>query len=199
MIERLPEPAKTPAMRPSWPERDQTAVAPLSVEHSHLRPFSRSVVRAGEHRIPVHIRNALQRRRFWAGSARSFRKKGERCAMTTVHCAVHRFVHANVIANLQNHNEMHSDKTVQSDGVWLGVGLERPRYHCHEMPGGRSSPISEVTREVMWPSPYYFTLAASRCTSPCIGRQILTCDRIQIFRTGISTRPDRGGGGSDPL
>jgi Phage integrase family len=33
-------------MRPSWPERDQTALAPLSVEQSRLRPSSLCVLRA---------------------------------------------------------------------------------------------------------------------------------------------------------
>jgi len=36
--ERLPEPAGTPAMGRSWPELDETALGPLPVEQSCLRP-----------------------------------------------------------------------------------------------------------------------------------------------------------------
>lgn len=84
------------------------------------------------------------KRRTQAG--RNSGKTGERCAMTTVHCAVHRFVHPKPTANFQKQKEMHSDKGWHSDAVWLGVGLERPRFHCHQMSGGRSSPTSQIAR-----------------------------------------------------
>jgi len=39
---------------------------------------------------------------------------------------------------------MASKKVGDLHTVWLGVGLERPRIHCHQMRGGRSSPSIAV-------------------------------------------------------
>ena len=47
--------------------------------------------------------------------------------MSTVHCAVHRFLHPNLTVTFQNQKEMHSDKSRRSDGAWLGIGLEANR------------------------------------------------------------------------
>lgn len=132
MIGRLPEPARTPAMRPSWPEGRGTR-RPLSLcvrEQSYLWLFSRRAVRDGEHRIayPVLLHG------------RGDDVRGERCVITTVHRAVHFFVHLHLKANSLRQNEMHSEKSRPSHTAWLGVGLERPRIHCHGMRGGRSSP-----------------------------------------------------------
>jgi len=116
--ERLPEPTRTPAIRPSWPERDQTALAPPSVEQSYLRPFSRSAVRDREHRTDDSV----------LLSGRSDGVHGERYAMTTVHRPVQYLVHLNLAVNFHQVNEIHSDKSQHSDAKWLGVGLERPVF-----------------------------------------------------------------------
>ena len=208
MIERLPEPTRTPAMRPSWLERDQTALAPLFEEQSCLRPFSARAVRGGESPIGDSVLRVGGR----SG------KSGERCAMITVHRDVHRLVHPNLTANFPKLKEMHSDESRDSHTVWLGVGLERPRFslprnawrslqpniagcamrtsksNVNEVQAttprvtalagqARCWPLS-VQPQLILPSPYYFTSVTSRCTSPCIGRQILTCDRNGDFQSG---------------
>ena len=144
MIERLPEPTKTPAVRPSWPEWDQTALAPPSAEQSYLRPFSRSTVRDVEHWLDDSV----------LLSRESLEEQGERCAMTTVHSALHDLVHLDLAMNVQDHREMQWNKSRHSHTGWLGVGLERHRIHCHQMNGGRSrlaslgSAMNSVPREM---------------------------------------------------
>jgi len=147
MIERLPEPTRTAAMRPSWPERDQTVLAPPTAEQFYLRPLSRSPVQDGEHRIDDSVLR----------SRRSLGAQGERRAMTSVHRCVHYWVHRHLAVNFRDQKEMQWNKSRHSDTDWLGVGLERPRFLCHEMCGGRSSPTTKVARRVMWSSPCNFT------------------------------------------
>jgi len=165
-------------MCPSWPERDSTALAMPSVEQSRLRPSSQSGRRDGENWIGD---SALQ---FGRSS-----QKGERCAITTVHCTVHCFVHVSLTANPQKQREMHSEKSRHSDTKWLGVGLERPRLHCHQMRGGRSSPTLQVPERVMWTSPCYFT--ALYVTANFTPHQLASADyrpRLTNCERGKSTR-----------
>lgn len=132
LIGRLPQSARTPAMHPSWPKRDQTAIAPLSAEQSYFRPFSRRAVGDGEHRIAYSV----------LLHGRGDDVRGERCAITTVHCAVHFFVHPRLRANLQPQNEMHSEKSRHSHTVCSELGWSDPGKTAW----GRSSPTSQVAR-----------------------------------------------------
>lgn len=116
MIERLPEPTRTAVMRPSWPERDPTVLAPPTAEQFYLRRLSRSPVRDGEHRIDDSVLRCR----------RSLGAQGERRAMTTVHRCVHYGVHPHLAVNFRDLKEMQWNKSRHSDTDWLGVGLERP-------------------------------------------------------------------------
>lgn len=183
MIERLPEPARKPAMHPSWPEWDQAALALPSAEQSYLRPCFGTTVGDGEHRIEVSD----------LVSRRGLVEQGERHAIHPVHHAVHCRVHLDLALSFHNHKEMQVNKTRHSDAEWPGVGLERPRFHCHEMRGGRSSPTMEVARWVMWSSPCNFT--ALHVTAGFTPHQLASAyqrARLLNCESGKSTRPRSG-------
>jgi len=110
LIERLPEPTRPSANRPSWPERDETALAPTSAEQSYLRPFSRSAVGDGENRISAAVLSPR-----WSSA-----EQGERRAITTVHRIVHYRVHLGLAVKFHDQNEMQEEQEPA-----LGHGMAR--------------------------------------------------------------------------